>query len=150
MHRDLAEDRVDRRAQRLGAVQDNQDALLAVQAAVHEVAQQLAADRRVLRRAVPQAQRDLDAFGRHAQRHDAAAALQLQAVEHQGGEANVGQRPAHQRAQLLAGPADELAADRALGGRALALSDVLADWLSRAREAARADAGEHLLEHDRG
>ena len=49
---------------------------------------------------------------------------------------------------MLAGAADELAADRALARRALRVDHVLADGLTRAGEAARADAGEHLLEHD--
>jgi hypothetical protein len=43
----------------------------------------------VLRRAVPQAERDLDAVGRDAQRHDAAAALQIDPVEHQRREPNI-------------------------------------------------------------
>ena len=46
--------------------------------------------------------------------------------------------------------ADELAADRRLRGRALGVDDVLADRLARAREAARRDAGEHLLQHHPG
>ncbi len=80
-------------------------------------------------------------------RDDAAAALQLDPVEHQRREADVRQRPRHQRLEVLAGAADELAADRRLRGRALGVDDVLADRLTRAREAARRHAGEHLLQH---
>ena len=50
--------------------------------------------------------------------------------------------------QVLAGPADELAADSRLRCRALGIDDILADGLTRAREAARRDARQHLLEHD--
>jgi hypothetical protein len=49
---------------------------------------------------------------------------------------------------VLTGPADELPAHRALARRALRVDHVLADRLTRAREATRADAGKHLLEHD--
>ncbi len=48
-----AEDLVDSRAQRLAAVEDNEDALLDIQAAVHEVGEQVAGDGGVLGRAVP-------------------------------------------------------------------------------------------------
>ena len=48
---------------------------------------------------------------------------------------------------MLASAADELAADRRLRRRALALDEVLADRLARARETARRNAGEHLLQH---
>ena len=51
---------------------------------------------------------------------------------------------------MLAGAPDELAADRRLRGRALGDDDVLADRLARAGEAARRDAGEHLLQHHPG
>ena len=86
---DVAEDSVNGGAEGLAAVQDDQDALVAVQAAVDEVREQLDADALVLRRAVPQPERDLDAVGRDAERDDAAAALELEAVEHQRREANV-------------------------------------------------------------
>jgi hypothetical protein len=48
---------------------------------------------------------------------------------------------------VLAGAADELTAHRALACRSLRVDHVLADRLTRAREATRAE-GEHLLEHD--
>ena len=128
---DVAEDGVNGGSEGLAAVQDDEDALVAVQAAVDEVREQLDADALVLRRAVPQPQRDLDAIGRDAERDDAAAALQLEAVEHQRRQANVLERTGHQRAQMLTGAPDELAADRALRRRTLRVDDVLADRLTR-------------------
>ena len=47
-----------------------------------------------------------------AQRDDAAAALQLDPVDHQRREAHVGKITAHQGVQVLTCAADELAADR--------------------------------------
>jgi hypothetical protein len=49
-----------RLAQRLAAVQDTEHALLDIQAAVDEIGEQRGRDGRVLRRAVPQPERDLD------------------------------------------------------------------------------------------
>ncbi len=108
----VAEDRVDGRPQRLAAVQDHEHALIAVQAALDEVGQQCRRDGRVLGGSVPQAERMLDAVGVDAHGDDAAAALELDAVEHHHRQAQVAQRPRHQIDQGLAGPADELAADR--------------------------------------
>ena len=51
---------------------------------------------------------------------------------------------------MLASAPDELARDRRLRGRALRIEQLLADRLTRAREAPRRDAGEHLLQHDPG
>jgi hypothetical protein len=126
----------------------DEDALVAVQTTVDEVREQLDADALVLRRAVPQPQRDLHAVGRDAQGDDAAAALQLEAVEHQRRQPDVLKRTGHQRTQMLTGPADKLAADRRLRRRTLSVDDVLTDRLTRPDEAARAHPGEHLLEHD--
>ena len=64
MHqRVLAEDVLDRAAQRLAAVDDEQDRLLGIQAAVDEIGQQRPGQRGVLGRALPQPERDLDALG---------------------------------------------------------------------------------------
>jgi hypothetical protein len=92
----------------------------------------------------------LDAVGADAKRDNAAAALQVDPVEHQRRKPDVLQRPRHQRLQMLAGAADERAARRALARRALRRLHVLADRLARALKAPGADAGEHLLEHDPG
>ena len=64
MHeRVLAEDVLDRPAQRLAAVDDEQDRLLGIKAAVDEVGEQRPGERRVLGRAFPEPERDLDAVG---------------------------------------------------------------------------------------
>ena len=104
----------------------------------------------VLRRAVPQTERHLHAIGRDPQRDDAAAALQLDRVEHQHREPDVGQRAAHERVEMLASAPDELARDRRLRRRALRIEQLLADRLTRPGEAPRRDAGKHLLQHDPG
>jgi hypothetical protein len=56
----LAEDVLDRAAQGLAAVDDEQDRLLGVQAAVDEVGQQRPREGGVLGRAFPEPERDLD------------------------------------------------------------------------------------------
>jgi hypothetical protein len=62
LHRRVdAEHVADGLAHRLGAVDDDQDALLCVQAALDEVGQQRGRDNAVLGRAVPQPKRVLDA-----------------------------------------------------------------------------------------
>jgi hypothetical protein len=89
-----AEHVADRLAQRLGSVDHAQHALLDVEAALDEVGQQRGRDGGVLGRAVPQPQRLLDAVGVDPQRHDAAAPLELDAVEHQHPQAQIDQRAA--------------------------------------------------------
>jgi hypothetical protein len=66
----LAEDVLDRSPERLTAVDDEQDRLLGVQAAVDEVGEQHPRKRRVLSRAFPEPKRDLDALGADAERDD--------------------------------------------------------------------------------
>jgi hypothetical protein len=79
----------DRGPQRLGAVQDDEHALLDVQAAGDQVGEQVGGDRLVLRRAVPEPQRHLHAVRRDPERDDATAALQIDPVEHQHPQPNV-------------------------------------------------------------
>jgi hypothetical protein len=74
LHRNVAEHGVNCGSEGLAAVEDDEDALVAVQAAIDEVREQFDADALVLRRAVPQPERDLDAVGRDTERDDAAAA----------------------------------------------------------------------------
>jgi hypothetical protein len=76
-------------AEGLGAVKHAEHALTDIQAAIDEIGQQRGRDRRVLRRALPQPQRDLHALRRDPQGDDVAAALQIDSVEHQHGQANV-------------------------------------------------------------
>ena len=72
LHGRLAEDVADRLAQRLGAVDHEQDALLGVEAALDEVGEQRGRDGRVLGRAFPEPERDLDALGGDPERDDVA------------------------------------------------------------------------------
>ena len=107
MHqRVLAEHVLDRAPQRLGAVDHEQDRLLWVEAAVDEIGQQGACQRGVLGRPLPQPERDLDAVGRDAERHDVRALGDLDAVEHHHRQAHVLQAAAHQLAKRGAGALD--------------------------------------------
>ena len=95
LHRRVdAEHVADGLAQRLGAVDDDQHALLDIQAALDEVGQQRGRDGGVLGRPVPQPERVLDAVGVDPERDDAAAALELDPVEHQHRQAQVVERAA--------------------------------------------------------
>jgi hypothetical protein len=78
-----AEHLVDGGPERLAAIEDDEHALLDVQAAVDEVCEQCDGDRLVLRRAVPQPERHLDAVGADAERDNATEALEVDPVEHQ-------------------------------------------------------------------
>ena len=103
LHRRVdAEHVTDRLAQRLGAVDDHEHALPDVQAALDEVGQQRGGDGGVLGRAVPEPERVLDAVGVDPQRDHAAAALQLDPVEHQHREPQIIERAAHELDQVLA------------------------------------------------
>jgi hypothetical protein len=89
-------------AQRLGAVDDYEHALLDIEAALDEVRPQRARDRGVLGRAVPEPERVLDTIGVDPERDHAAAALELDPVEHQHRGPQVVERTAHQVDQVLA------------------------------------------------
>jgi hypothetical protein len=104
-----AEHVADRLSECLGAVDHHQHALLDIQAALDEVGQQRRRDGRVLGRAVPEPERVLDAVGVDPERDDAAAALELDAVEHQDRQAQITEGPAHELDQVLARARDELA-----------------------------------------
>ena len=118
MHqRVLAEDVLDRPPQRLGAVDHEQDRLLWVEAAVDEIGQQGACQRGVLGRPLPQPERDLDAVGRDAERHDVRALRDLDAVEHHHRQAHVLKATTHQLGERGAGALDEHRRDRRLRRR---------------------------------
>jgi hypothetical protein len=85
----LAEHRPDRLAQRLGAIDHEQDRLLGIQASVDEVRQQRGGDGGVLGAALPQPERELYAFGGDSQRHHVGAALDLDSVDHHHRQAHV-------------------------------------------------------------
>jgi hypothetical protein len=128
LHRDWAEDLIDGRPQRLGSVEDDEDALLDVKAApADEIGEEMRCDGLVLRGAIPQSQRELHPIGADAQRDNAAAALQLDPVDHQRRQAHISEITAHQRVQVLPCAADELAADRGLRRRPLPRAHLLTD-----------------------
>src|SRR6266540_3468751 len=126
LDRHWAEHLVDRLAQCFGAVDHAEHALAEIEAAGDDVGEQLLGDGRVLGRAVPEPERQLHPVGADPERDDAAAALELDSVQHQHRQAQVVEAAAHQPDQVVARAGDELAA---------------------AREAAGGDAGQHLLEH---
>src|SRR5664279_5507697 len=147
LHRDGPEHLVDGGSEGLAAVQDDQNTLLDVKAPLDEVGEQMHGDSLVLGGAIPQPERDLDALGAHAQSDYAAAALQLDPVEHQRRQAHIRERTGHQRRQVLAGPGDELAADRRLRRGALRGGHGRADGLTGPGETAGGNTREHLLQN---
>ena len=77
-----------------------------------------AGDGRVLGRTVPQPERELLALGRDPERDDVRAAVQLDPVEHDHRQAQVGERTVHQVPQQLAGAVHERPRHRRLRRRA--------------------------------
>src|SRR5581483_3475968 len=147
LHRYGAEHLVDRLPQRLGAVDHAQHALAEVKAAGDEVREQRLGDGRVLGRAVPQPERQLDAVGRDPERDHAAAALQLDPVQHQHRQPDVVEAATHQAEQVLARARDKLARDGRARRRPRLRLDLDADRLACALETTSGNAGEQLLEH---
>jgi site-specific DNA recombinase len=135
------------RSQSLAAVDHEQDRLRRVQAAIDEIGQQRARERRVLGRAFPQSERNLDALGGDAERHDVRALGDLQAVEHHHRQAHVVQPPAHQLTERGPGALDEPLRHRRLARRRAPGLDLAADRLADARVFAGRDAGEHPVHH---
>src|SRR3954469_23797662 len=81
LHRRMDAEHVpDGLAQRLGAIDDHEHALLDIQAALDEVREQGRSDGGVLGRAVPEPERVLDAVGVDPERDHATAALELDPV----------------------------------------------------------------------
>src|SRR3954465_1032486 len=145
-----AEDVVDGLPERLAAIEDDEHALVDIEAAAGEVRQQRRRDGGVLGGPVPEPQGVLDAVAVDAEADDAAAALELDAVEHHHRQAQVRERPRHQIDEVLARARNELAADGRLRRRPGDLVDAAADRLTGPRVAARRDAGQHPLEHHVG
>ena len=104
----LAEGVFDRRPQRLGTVDHDQQALLRVKAATLQIGERPAADRLVLSRALPQPQRMLAPLGIDAQCAHASVLGDRDAVEHQHAEVG-GDGTAHQLPEPLASAAHEAA-----------------------------------------
>ena len=96
LDRDLAEHRADRLAQRLGSVEHEQHPLLRIQPPLDQIGQQRGRDRRVLRAAFPQPERDLHPLRGDPERDDHHPTLQLQTVEHHHRQAQIRELTAHQ------------------------------------------------------
>jgi hypothetical protein len=75
LYRHLAEDGADRLPERLGAVGHEQDRLLGVEAALDQIGAQRGGDGCVLRRSLPQPDRELDAVGADPEADDVRAPL---------------------------------------------------------------------------
>ena len=125
-----------------------QHPLLGIQPTLDEIGQQRGRDGRVLRRAFPEPERDLDALRGDPQRDDHHPALQLQPVEHHHRQPQIPSCAAHQLCERLAGALHERPRHRRLRRRPRPRLDLLADRLLRATVPARRHAGEHPLEHD--
>jgi hypothetical protein len=143
----LAEDVLDRPAQRLAAIDHEQDRLLGIEAAVDQIGQQRPRERRVLGAAFPEPERDLDALGADAERDDVRAIGELQAVEHHHRQAHVVQPAAHQLTERGPRALDEQLRDRRLRRRRGRLLDLVADWLADPGEPAGRHASEHPVHH---
>ena len=76
---------------------------------IDQIRQQRGGDGRVLGRTVPHAERELLALGRDPKGDDVRAAVQLDPVEHDHRQAQVGERAVHQVPQQLAGAVHERA-----------------------------------------
>jgi hypothetical protein len=128
----LTEDVAERAAQRLAAVDDEQDRLLGVQATVDEVREQRARERGVLGRAFPQPERDLHPIRRDAQCDDVGALGDLHSVEHHHRQPHVVQPARHQLRERGRGALDEHLRHRRLARRRRRLLDLAADRLADA------------------
>ena len=130
-----------------GAVDHEQDPLLGVEAALDQVGEQRRRDGRVLGRAFPEPERDLDALGRDPEADDVGASLQLEPVDHHRRQPDVVEAATHQLAERATRPLNEHPRDGRLRRRPRPLLDLSADRLLRAPVAAGGDAGQHPLQH---
>jgi hypothetical protein len=76
--------------ERLRSVNDEQKALLDIDAPVDEIGQERGGDRGVLTRSLPQAERELLALGGDPERDDIGVPVQLDPVEHHHRQAQIG------------------------------------------------------------
>jgi hypothetical protein len=70
--------------------------LLGIEAALDKIGEQRGRDGRVLGRAFPEPERDLDAIGRDPERDDVGAPLQLEPVKHHHRQTHIVEAPAYQ------------------------------------------------------
>ena len=98
--RRLAEDGADRFPQRLRAVEDHEQTPVSPEAAALQIREQVLTDARVLRRAIPEAERVLLAVGRDPKRHDQAVLADMHAVDDQADHVERVERGGLPRGQL--------------------------------------------------
>ena len=103
LHRDLAEHGPHRLPERLRSVDHEQHPLLGIQPPLDQVRQQRRGDGRVLGRALPQPQRDLDALGSDPERDDHHPLFELDPVDHHHRQTQIGELAGHQLTQRQAG-----------------------------------------------
>ena len=132
------------RAQRLAAVDTDEDRPCGVQAPITQPGQQISDHAGVLRRALGQPQRMLRAVDADAQRHHAQVLAEVHPVDHQRDQVQVTQRLGEQLAQRGLGRGDEPAADRRLARRRGRAFGTLPDRFQPDRVATSRDPGQHL------
>ena len=91
----VAEDGADRLAQRLRAVDDKQDPLLGVEAALDQVGQKRRGHSGILRASFPEPERDVSALGRDSERDHVRALAEVDPVDHQHRQAHVVEAATH-------------------------------------------------------
>ena len=148
LHRDVAEHRAHGFPERFRSVEHEQHSLLGIEASLDQIGQQRGRDGRVLRRPLPEPERDLHPLRRDPQCDDHHPALQLQPIEHHHRETQIRELARHQRHQRIAGALDERPRHRRLRCRPRLDLDLLADRLLRAAIPASGHAGEDPLQHD--
>jgi hypothetical protein len=93
----LAEDRADRRVERLAAVDHEEYRALGTQVAPFEIGEQALTRRRVLRRALVKAEHVLVARAVNAERDENHMLADVQTVDHHGDQVDLAQFLPHQR-----------------------------------------------------
>jgi hypothetical protein len=95
----VADDAADRLAQRLGAVDHQEDALPGIEATLDQVGGQRRRHAHVLRAPFPEPERDPDALGRGPERDHVRALAAVDPVDHHHRQADVVEAAAHQLAE---------------------------------------------------
>src|SRR5262249_31275970 len=144
-HRRLTEDGADRFPQRLRAVEDDEQTPVRTQAAALQIREQILTDARVLRGAVPHAERVFLAIRGDPERHDETVLTDVHAVDDEADQVERLKRRRLPRRQLRRRLGDEAATDRALARAAAPHRGRYG--LQAARVTPRGDADEHLLDH---
>ena len=142
----LIEHVLDRAGQRLGAVQDGQDGLGDVQAALTQPGDQVRDQGRVLGRALLDRQRVLDAVDADAERDDAGVLAEVHPVDHECDQVQVIEAAGHQLGQRGLGRGHEPAGHGRLGGGGGLRLEGLPGGLEPVGVAAGGQAREHLLQ----